>query len=46
MRPTNGSPNIDVDKAKLTGVQWQFTTRGGTANSCMVDVKIDNVKFY
>lgn len=44
--PANGSPNIDVNKAKLVGVQWQFTTAAGTTNSCMVDIKIDNVKFY
>ena len=44
--PANGSTNVDVDKAKLTGVQWQFTTAAGTTNSCMVDITIDNVKFY
>lgn len=44
--PQGGSPATAVDKSKLTGVQWQFTTAGGTTNSCAVDVTIDNVKFY
>jgi hypothetical protein len=44
--PTGGSPAIGVDKSKLTGVQWQFTTGAGTTSSCVVDITIDNVKFY
>jgi hypothetical protein len=44
--PQGGSPGTAVDKAKLTGVQWQFTTAGGATNSCVVDITIDNVKFY
>jgi hypothetical protein len=44
--PTGGSPAVGVAKDKLTGVQWQFTTAAGAANSCMVDIIIDNVAFY
>jgi len=44
--PSGGNPATGIDKAKLTGVQWQFTTAAGTQNSCMVDVMLDNVSFY
>jgi hypothetical protein len=44
--PTGGSPPIAVDKARLTGVQWQFTTPMGLENSCVVDITIDNVRFF
>jgi hypothetical protein len=44
--PTSGSPGTGIDKQKLTGVQWQFTTALGAASSCAVDITIDNVKFY
>jgi hypothetical protein len=44
--PSGGSPAIAVDKSKLTGIQWQFTTGPGTTSSCVVDITIDNVKFY
>jgi len=44
--PTGGMPSVPVDKSRLTGVQWQFTTSAGTTMSCMVDITIDNVKFY
>jgi len=44
--PSGGNPAIGVDKARLTGVQWQFTTAAGTENSCLVDVTIDNVRFF
>jgi len=44
--PTGGNPVVPVDKSKLTGVQWQFTTAAGTTNNCAVDLTIDNVKFY
>jgi len=44
--PAGGSPATGIDKAKLTGVQWQFTVAGGAANACMVDLVIDNVSFY
>jgi hypothetical protein len=43
--PKGGNPALAVDKAKLTGVQWQFTTLAPTG-VCMVDITIDNVKFY
>jgi hypothetical protein len=43
--PTGGSPAVAVDDAKLTRVQWQFTTAPGATSSCRVDVTIDNVKF-
>ena len=43
--PTGGSPAIPIDPARLTGVQWQFTTAaaGTSRNSCVVDITIDNV---
>jgi hypothetical protein len=44
--PTGGSPAIGIDKARLTGVQWQFTVAAGATNSCTVDVTIDNVRFF
>ena len=44
--PTGGNPAIAVDKSRLTGVQWQFTTPAGTENSCVVDITIDNVRFF
>ena len=44
--PTGGNPAIGIDKARLTGVQWQFTVAAGAANSCSVDVTIDNVRFF
>jgi hypothetical protein len=43
--PTGGSPATAIDKMKLTGVQWQFTVPM-TTGGCMVDITIDNVKFY
>jgi hypothetical protein len=42
--PANGSPGTGIDKGKLTGVQWQFTT--AASGTCMVDITVDNVKFY
>ena len=44
--PSGGNPAIAVDKSRLTGVQWQFTTAVGTENSCTVDITIDNVRFF
>jgi hypothetical protein len=44
--PTGGSPPIPIDPSKLTGVQWQFTVASGTTNGCIVDVTIDNVRFF
>jgi len=44
--PMGGSPNVPVDRGRLTGVQWQFTTMSGATNACAVDITIDNVKFY
>lgn len=44
--PTGGSPAIPVDKSRLTGVQWQFTTPAGMDQSCTVDITIDNVRFF
>jgi hypothetical protein len=44
--PTGGDPAIGIDKARLTSVQWQFTVAAGAANSCSVDVTIDNVRFF
>jgi hypothetical protein len=42
--PVGGSPATAIDKSKLTGVQWQFTT--AASGTCMVDIIIDNVAFY
>jgi len=44
--PTGGSPAISIDRSRLTGVQWQFTTQADFANSCNVDITIDNVRFF
>ena len=44
--PSGGSPATGIDKAKLTGAQWQFSIAAGTTNACMVDLIIDNVSFY
>ena len=44
--PSGGNPAVGVEKSKLTGVQWQFTTAAGTTNNCAIDLTIDNVKFY
>ena len=44
--PSGGSPAVGVDKSKLTGVQWQFTTAAGGTSNCLVDITIDNVQFY
>jgi hypothetical protein len=44
--PTGGNPAISVDRSKLTGVQWQFTTPPDPMSSCNVDITIDNVGFF
>jgi hypothetical protein len=44
--PTGGNPPTPVDPARLTGVQWQFTTAAGAGNGCNVDITIDNVRFF
>jgi hypothetical protein len=44
--PTGGSPAIGVEKNKLIGVQWQYTIAAAAASPCVVDMTIDNVKFY
>jgi hypothetical protein len=44
--PTGGNPPVPLDRSRLTGVQWQFTVAPGTANSCHVDITIDNVTFF
>ena len=40
------TPRSGSTRRRLTGVQWQFTTPAGTANSCTVDITIDNVRFF
>ena len=35
-----------IDKAKLTGVQWQFTVAAGATNACMVDIIDRQRDFY
>jgi len=44
--PSGGNPAVGVDKSKLTGVQWQVTAGPGLDNSCVVDLFIDNVRFF
>jgi hypothetical protein len=44
--PSGGSPSIAIDPFRLVGVQWQFTTAPGVENSCVVDLTIDNVRFF
>ncbi len=47
-----GSPATPIDPTKLEGVQWQLTVPAATAvgdggsASCVLDMTIDNVKFY
>jgi hypothetical protein len=47
-----GSPATPIDPTKLEGVQWQLTVPAATAvgdagsTSCVLDMTIDNVKFY
>ena len=45
-RRRDGNPALAVDKAKLTGVQWQFTVPAAATAACVVDITIDNVAFY
>ncbi|HEY7374341.1 MAG TPA: hypothetical protein VIF57_19415 [Polyangia bacterium] len=42
--PSGGSPALAVSKDRLTGAQWQLTTPASMG--CMLDLTIDNVKFY
>ena len=44
--PAGGSPLTGIDRSKLTGVQWQVTTAPGLGNTCIVDLTIDNVRFF
>ena len=44
--PAGGSPLTGIDRSKLTGVQWQVTTAPGLGNTCIVDLRIDNVRFF
>jgi hypothetical protein len=44
--PTGGNPATSIDKSRLTGVQWQFTTPNDPTSSCNVDITIDNVRFF
>lgn len=44
--PSGGDPMIPIDPAKLIGVQWQFTVQPDAEASCLVDVTIDNVRFF
>jgi hypothetical protein len=47
-----GSPTTPIDPTKLEAVQWQLTVGAATAAGdggsaqCMLDMTIDNVKFY
>ncbi len=42
---TGGAPSGPVNKAQLTGIQWQFTIASGTG-TCTASLSITNVKFY
>jgi hypothetical protein len=44
--PSGGAPPVPIDPSRLTGVVWQFTVALGTANSCVADLTIDNVRFF
>jgi hypothetical protein len=44
--PTGGSPALGLEKNKLIGVQWQFTIDANAPSPCVVDMTLDNVKFY
>jgi alpha-tubulin suppressor-like RCC1 family protein len=45
--PSNpGQPVASVDKAHLTGVQWEFQPVSTTSGSCTGSITIDNVSFY
>ncbi len=46
---TPGNPAVDIDKTKITGVQWQLTVPAaadGGPPECDLALTIDNVKFY
>jgi hypothetical protein len=40
-----GSPDMAVDRQKLTGVQWQLQSTA-TGTTCAASFTIDNVRFY
>jgi hypothetical protein len=42
---SGGSPDMAVDRQKLTGVQWQLQSTA-TGTTCTASFTIDNVKFY
>lgn len=42
---SGGSPDLTVDKQKLTGVQWQLQS-AAAGTTCTASFTIDNVKFY
>ena len=42
---SGGSPDMGVDRQKLTGVQWQLQATA-TGTTCIANFTIDNVRFY
>jgi hypothetical protein len=42
---SGGSPDMGVDKQKLTGVQWQLQS-AAIGTTCTAKFTIDNVEFY
>jgi len=42
---SGGSPDMSVDRQKLTGVQWQVQS-AATGTTCNANFTIDNVEFY
>lgn len=42
---SGGSPDLTVDKQKLTGVQWQLQS-AAAGTTCTASFTIDNVEFY
>jgi len=46
---SGGSPATPINRARLIHVAWQFTVdaiTSGTPSSCIVDLTIDDVRFY
>jgi hypothetical protein len=41
-----GMPKSAVDAAKLTGIQWQFSTPDGLPTACTGSITVDNIHFY
>jgi hypothetical protein len=42
----SGMPKAAVDTAKLTGIQWQFSTPDALPTACTGSITVDNIHFY